>query len=106
MLNNVRRKLAKAIDPDKGNEYKFVELKWTTVQNENKRMLEEAHKRFYEAHEVKGTNDEVWKWDRERINSELRKAGIEPSNTNTDFIPEHFFIGEELERYYKEKSRL
>jgi len=100
MINNIRRKVANAISPDKQKSYPLVNIKWATPQRENKRMLKRAHINFEKEFGRKGTNEEVWEWDRKRVNETLTKLGIEPSNPSTEFIPEHFFTGEELEEYY------
>jgi len=106
MLENVRRKVANAISPEKSHDHPFVELNWATPQSENKRSLERAHKNFEKAFNRPAVDHaEAWKWDREKLHKSMKEVGVEPSNPSTDFIPKHFFVGEELEEYYKRENK-
>lgn len=105
MFKNVRRKVANAISREKSQDYPVVELNWATPQSENKRILEKAHRDFEKKFGRPAVNHaEAWKWDREEVHKLLKEMDLEPSNPSTEFIPEHFFVGEELEEYYKQKN--
>lgn len=102
-MKNIRRKVANAISPDKSQSYPIVELKWATPQSENRRSLERAHVNFEKEFGRPAIDDaEAWKWDREQLNEIFKKHG-EPL-ARTEFVPEHFFVGEELEEYYKKEN--
>lgn len=105
MLKNIRRKLANAISPENSHSYPFVELKLATPQSENKRSLERAHVNFEKEFGRPAVDHaEAWKWDRQELHKALKEVDLEPLNPSTEFIPEHFFTGEELGRYYEEES--
>lgn len=105
MIKDIRRKVANVISPEKSKSYPLVELKWATPQSENKRSLERAHVKFEKEFGRPAIDHaEAWKWDREEVHKVLREIDVEPSNPSTEFIPEHFFIGDELEDYYKKKN--
>lgn len=87
-MNDFRRKLANAISPDKEQSYPIVELNWSTPESENRKQLERAHYNFLKEFGYSGTDEEVWKYNREQLNITLDKLGLEPAST--EFIPERF----------------
>jgi len=48
MLENVRRKLANAISPDKGTEYEVKAVSWETDEQYQKRAIASNHRLFKE----------------------------------------------------------
>lgn len=94
MLNNIRRKVANAITPAE-DKYVYIEkLNSMTAERENTHIINKHHKEYYDTFGKVGTNEEVWKWGRERVNKLLRDCGLEPANDNTDFNPNHFILDE------------
>lgn len=93
-INNIRRKAANAISPDKSQSYPFVELNWATPQSENRRSLERAHVNFKKEFGRSAASDkEAWEWDREQVNKIILEMGLEPNYHSSKYDPALFIEG-------------
>ena len=88
MINNIRRKVAAAIDPDK-KEYPIVELKLATAKESNRNYLKLLHERYEKEYGKSASDEEVWTWDRKKLNAIYKEHGEELIDEN--FYPEHFY---------------
>lgn len=58
MLNNMRRKVANAISPDKSNTYPFVELNWKSDEDQIREGTAQAHQLYERENGRKASSDD------------------------------------------------